>query len=49
MIIPKIKCNSTPLLIAAMIGHFQICKFLLLGYFNWPFVTMAKIIRRTFL
>jgi hypothetical protein len=45
MIIPKIKCNFTPLLMADIIGHFQICNSILLGCFNWPFMIMAKVIR----
>ena len=45
MIIPKIKCNSTPLLMAVMIGHFQICKSILLGCFNWLLMITAKVIR----
>ena len=48
MIIPKIKCNSTPLLMAVMIGHFQICKSVLLACFTWSFVIMLKIIGTTF-
>ena len=42
MIIPKIKCNFTPLLMAVTIGHFQTCTFILLGCFKWPFMIMAK-------
>ena len=45
MIIPKIKCNFTPLLMAVIIGHFQICNSILLDCFNWPFMIMAKVIR----
>ena len=46
MIIPKIKCNFTPLLMAVIIGNFQICNSILLGCFNWPFMIKAKVIRR---
>ena len=45
MIIPKIKPNFTSLLMAVIIGHFQICNSILLGCFNWPFMIMAKIIK----
>ena len=45
MIIPKIKCNFTPLFMAVIIDHFQICNSILLGCFNWPFMIMAKVIR----
>jgi hypothetical protein len=45
MIIHKIKCNFTPLLMTVIIGHFQICTSILLGCFNWPFMIMAKVIR----
>ena len=45
MVIPKIKCNFTPLLMADIIGHFQICNSILLGCFNWPFMIMTKVIR----
>ena len=48
MIIPKIKSNFTPLLMAVIIVHFQICNSILLGCFNWPFMIMAKVIRRRF-
>ena len=45
IIIPKIKCSFTPLLMAVIIGHFQICNSILLDCFNWPFMIMAKVIR----
>ena len=48
MIIPKIKCNFTPLFMAVIIDHFQICNSILLGCFNWPFMIMAKVIRSRF-
>ena len=45
LIISKIKCNFTPLLMAVIIGNFQICNSILLVCFNWPFMIMAKVIR----
>ena len=45
MIIPKIKGNFTPLLMAVITGHFQICNSILLDCFNWPFMIMATVIR----
>ena len=45
MIIPKIKSNFTPLLMAVIIGHFQICNSILLGCFNWPFMILAKVVK----
>ena len=48
MIIPKIKSNFTPLLMAVIIGHFQICNSILLGSFNWSFMIMAMVIRNKF-
>jgi hypothetical protein len=48
MVIPKFKCNFTPLLMAVIFGHFQICNSISLGCFDWPFMIMAKIIRRRF-
>ena len=41
MIIPKIKCNPNPRLMSVNISHFQICKSILLGCFNLPFMIMA--------
>ena len=43
MIIPKIKCNSTPLLMAVIIGHFQTSNSIFLGCFNWPIMIMGKV------
>ena len=45
MIILKIKRKFTPVFMAVIIGHFQICNSILLGCFNWPFMIMAKVIR----
>jgi len=44
MIILKNKFNITPLLMAVIIGHVQICNFIWLGCFNWPFMIMEKVI-----
>ena len=35
MIIPKIKSNFTPLIMAVIIGHFQTSNSIFLGCFNW--------------
>ena len=48
MIIPKIKSNLNPLIMAVIIGHFQICNSILLSCFNWPFMIMAKVISSKF-
>ena len=54
MIIPKNKSNYTPLLMAVIVGHFQICNSILLGCFKWPFITWqslswANLIRKALL
>ena len=49
MIINKIKCNFTPLQWLVIIGLFQICNSISLDCFNWSFMIMANIIRRSLL
>ena len=48
MIIPRIKyvIRVTPLLMAVIIGNFQICNTVLLDCFNWPFMIMARLLDR---
>ena len=48
MIIPKIKCKFTPLFMAVIIDHFQICNSILLACLNWPSMIMAKVVRDKF-